>query len=141
MPRTCILLLITLTAPLRAAEQPSFNYAEALQKSLYFYEAQQSGALSPNNRVAWRGPVLHGRRQGHRRDLSGGWYDAGDHWTANLTMASPAMPRWSAVDAPDGYLESEPDGRAARGARPRRTATSSSACSPRRKDPAARCAW
>ena len=29
---------------------PAFNYAEALQKSLYFYEAQQSGPLPSWNR-------------------------------------------------------------------------------------------
>jgi hypothetical protein len=27
-----------------SATETSFNYAEALQKSVYFYEAQQSGA-------------------------------------------------------------------------------------------------
>lgn len=46
-------------SPLQAADDvapPQFNYAEAMQKVLYFYEAQQSGRLSPNNRVAWRGP-------------------------------------------------------------------------------------
>jgi hypothetical protein len=36
-------------APWGWAAESGFNYAEALQKSLYFYEAQQSGALSPNN--------------------------------------------------------------------------------------------
>jgi hypothetical protein len=33
----------------------TFNYAEALQKSLFFYEAQRSGDLPPSNRVNWRG--------------------------------------------------------------------------------------
>jgi len=72
---------------LRAAEQSaSFNYAEALQKALYFYEAQQSGGLSPNNRVEWRGPSCMTDGQDIGRDLTGGWYDAGDHWTANLEL-------------------------------------------------------
>ena len=31
------------------------NYAEALQKAIYFYEAQRSGPLPANNRVGWRG--------------------------------------------------------------------------------------
>src|SRR3954471_20083505 len=31
----------------------SFNYAEALQKSEFFYEAQRSGTLPANNRVLW----------------------------------------------------------------------------------------
>ena len=33
----------------------SFNYGEALQKSLFFYEAQRSGDLPAGNRVNWRG--------------------------------------------------------------------------------------
>jgi hypothetical protein len=60
------------------AEEARFNYAEALQKSLYFYEAQQSGQLSPNNRVEWRGPACLDDGKDLGLDLSGGWYDAGD---------------------------------------------------------------
>ena len=91
---------------LRAAEPhlPGFNYAEALQKSLYFYEAQQSGRLSPNNRVAWRGDACLDDGRDVGRDLSGGWFDAGDHWTANLTMAFAATTlAWSAVESPDAW--------------------------------------
>ena len=88
-----------------AADQ-GFNYAEALQKSLYFYEAQQSGALSPNNRVEWRGAACLTDGQDLGRDLSGGWFDAGDHWTANLTMSFAAMTlAWSAMEQPDGWLK------------------------------------
>ena len=32
-----------------------YNYAEALEKSLLFYEAERSGPLPPTNRVPWRG--------------------------------------------------------------------------------------
>ena len=31
------------------------SYGEVLQKSMFFYEAQQAGVLSDNNRVGWRG--------------------------------------------------------------------------------------
>ena len=31
------------------------NYAEALQKAIYFYETQRSGTLPETNRVEWRG--------------------------------------------------------------------------------------
>ena len=100
-------LVFLLVAPARAAQANlTFNYAEALQKSLYFYEAQQSGELSPNNRVEWRGAacLTDGRDVG--RDLSGGWFDAGDHWTANLTMSFAAMTlAWSAVEHPEGWLQ------------------------------------
>lgn len=82
-----------------------FNYAEALQKSLYFYEAQQNGKLSPNNRVEWRGDscLEDGKDIGH--NLAGGWFDAGDHWPANLTMAYTAtMLAYSALERPEGWL-------------------------------------
>jgi endoglucanase len=92
--------------PSSTAAEQGFNYAEALQKCLYFYEAQQSGALSPNNRVEWRGAACLGDGQDIGRDLSGGWFDAGDHWTANLTMSFAAMSlAWSAIEQPDGWLK------------------------------------
>lgn len=67
-----------------------YNYAQALQMSQYFYEAQESGTLSPNNRVPWRGPAHLNDGADVGRDLSGGWYDAGDHWKSNNTMAYAA---------------------------------------------------
>ncbi|HHW71382.1 MAG TPA: hypothetical protein GX392_08655, partial [Clostridiales bacterium] len=33
----------------------SYNYAEALQKSIYFYMQQRSGKLPDDNPVIWRG--------------------------------------------------------------------------------------
>jgi endoglucanase len=93
-------------APSGTSAETGFNYAEALQKSLYFYEAQQSGTLSPNNRVEWRGAACLADGQDIGRDLSGGWFDAGDHWTANLTMSFAAMTlAWSAIEQPDGWLK------------------------------------
>lgn len=86
---------------------PVFNYGEALQKSLYFFEAQQSGKLSPNNRVTWRGDACLTDGQDIGRDLSGGWFDAGDHWNANLTMSFAAMSlAWSALEQPTGWTQS-----------------------------------
>ena len=108
-PARFIVLAVAALAlhPQRAAAQSTFNYAEALQKSLYFYEAQQAGAPSPNNRVAWRGPACLTDGKDIGRDLSGGWFDAGDHWTANLTMSFAAMTlAWSAVEQPDGWVKS-----------------------------------
>jgi endoglucanase len=104
--RTLLFCLLSgLGAVLTPAATNQFNYAEALQKSLYFYEAQQSGRLSPNNRVEWRGPACINDGQDIGRDLSGGWFDAGDHWTANLTMSFAAMTlAWSAVEHPEAYL-------------------------------------
>lgn len=85
----------------------SYNYAEALQKSIYFYEAQRSGDLPDNNRVKWRGDsgLQDGADVGH--DLTGGWYDAGDHVKFGFPMAYTAtMLAWSVYEYKDGYVQS-----------------------------------
>jgi hypothetical protein len=41
-------------APDASAQTPGFNYAEALQKAIFFFEEQVSGPTSWN-RVTWRG--------------------------------------------------------------------------------------
>ncbi|MEN1988380.1 glycoside hydrolase family 9 protein [Paenibacillus hubeiensis] len=80
------------------------NYAEALQKAIYFYETQRSGTLPESNRVEWRGDS--GLRDGADVgvDLTGGWYDAGDHVKFGLPMAySATMLAWSVVEYREGY--------------------------------------
>ena len=82
------------------AKKAQFNYAEALQKSLYFYEAQQAGPLPEWNRVSWRGDSTMSD------DVTGGWYDAGDHVKFNLPMAySAAMLAWGLYQYGDGVEE------------------------------------
>ncbi|QMV43201.1 endoglucanase [Cohnella cholangitidis] len=93
-------------APSAKASVSSYNYAEALQKSIYFYEAQRSGDLPANNRVAWRGDsgMTDGADVG--KDLTGGWYDAGDHVKFGLPMAASAtMLAWSVYEYEDGYKQ------------------------------------
>ncbi|MCT2583568.1 glycoside hydrolase family 9 protein [Actinophytocola gossypii] len=91
--------------PATAPAQPAgFAYGEALQKSLWFYEAQQSGDLPAWNRVGWRGDsgLADGAEAG--LDLTGGWYDAGDHVKFGFPMASSAtMLAWGAVEYRDAY--------------------------------------
>ncbi|WP_083661104.1 glycoside hydrolase family 9 protein [Actinophytocola xanthii] len=89
------------TAPAQAA---AFAYGEALQKSIWFYEAQQSGRLPAWNRVDWRGDsgLADGADVG--LDLTGGWYDAGDHVKFGFPMAASAtMLAWGAVEYRDAY--------------------------------------
>ena len=77
-----------------ASEQ---NYADALDKSLFFYEAQQAGPLPEWNRVEWKtdSTMTDG--------VLGGWYDAGDHVKFNLPMAySASMLAWGMYQYPDG---------------------------------------
>lgn len=83
-----------------------FNYAEALQKSFLFYEAQRSGPLPADNRIDWRGnsAVKDGADVG--RDLSGGYYDAGDHVKFGLPMAySMTMLSWGVDEYRDAYSQ------------------------------------
>lgn len=84
-----------------------YNYGEALQKSLFFYEAQQSGPLPDWNRVSWRGDsaLNDGSDVGH--DLTGGWYDAGDHVKFNFPMASSVTAlAWGAIEFEEAYARS-----------------------------------
>lgn len=90
-----------------AAPAPAFNYGEALQKSIWFYDAQRSGDLGTDNRVSWRGDsaLTDGRDVG--LNLSGGFYDAGDHVKFGLPFsASMTMLAWGALEEPDAYRRS-----------------------------------
>ena len=44
---------------------------------MLFYEAQRSGKLPADNRIAWRGDSALHDASSTGADLSGGWYDAG----------------------------------------------------------------
>jgi hypothetical protein len=53
--RCSTLLSLLLLHMGRPAMAMTFNYADALEKSFLFLEAQRSGKLPPNQRVKWRG--------------------------------------------------------------------------------------
>jgi endoglucanase len=97
--------LVCTAAPVAATG--AFDYGEALQKSLFFYEAQRSGKLPAARRVSWRGDsgLRDGADVGH--DLTGGWYDAGDHVKFGFPMAASAtMLAWGLVEYRDAYASS-----------------------------------
>lgn len=88
----------------------NFNYGEAFQKALMFYEFQKSGDLPDNQRNNWRGDsgLEDGADVG--LDLTGGWYDAGDHVKFNLPMAyTSTMLAWSYIEDKDVYEKSGQD--------------------------------
>lgn len=83
-----------------------FNYGEALQKSLLFYELQRSGDLPEQVRCNWRGDSALDDGADAGLDLTGGWYDAGDNVKFNLPMAySAAMLAWSVFENQGAYEE------------------------------------
>ncbi|NME69567.1 glycoside hydrolase family 48 protein [Flammeovirga aprica] len=99
-----ILFLYLATNNLWAQE---FNYGEALQKSLFFYEAQQSGKLPEWNRVTWRDDSALDDGSDVGLDLTGGWYDAGDHVKFGFPMAfSVTALAWGVVEYEDAYRQS-----------------------------------
>jgi endoglucanase len=69
----------------------TYNYAEALQKAIYFYECQVSGPVPSWNRAKqWRGDSQMNCA------VTGGWLDAGDNVKFGLPMAnSAAMLGWA----------------------------------------------
>ncbi|XP_021661486.2 endoglucanase 11 isoform X2 [Hevea brasiliensis] len=80
----------------------AFDYADALTKSLLYFEAQRSGRLPYNQRVTWRdhSGLTDGLEQGV--DLVGGYYDAGDHVKFGLPMAfTVTMLSWSVIEFRD----------------------------------------
>ncbi|KAJ7954534.1 Endoglucanase [Quillaja saponaria] len=99
---SCIFPVVVLLAGmvgLVASTGPVFNYGEALDKSLMFFEAQRSGKLPLDQRIKWRGDS--GLKDGLLQvvDLVGGYYDAGDHVKFGLPMAfSVTMLAWGAIE-------------------------------------------
>src|SRR5580698_8048643 len=96
--------------PRVAHAQPSttgaFDYTEALQDSMFFYEAQRSGQLPPDNEVDWRGDSDLSDGSDNGVNLTGGYHDAGDLVKFGLPEAwAMNMLAWSLIDYPAGYTD------------------------------------
>lgn len=78
------------------AADSKYNYGEALQKSMFFYQVQQAGELPDWNQVSWRADSM-------LTDIvPGGWFDAGDHFKFALTNAYTAnMLAWGLIEYKD----------------------------------------
>ena len=79
-----------------------YNYAEALQKSMFFYEVQQSGKLPEWNQVPWRADSMVNEDGKETDVVPGGWFDAGDHFKFTLTNAySASIMAWGYIQYKD----------------------------------------
>ncbi|NLP13870.1 MAG: endoglucanase [Clostridium sp.] len=104
---TAVLITVLLIPQGMVIHAADYNYGEALQKAIMFYEFQRSGKLPENTRNNWRGDSGLNDGADVGLDLTGGWYDAGDHVKFNLPMAySVTMLAWSVYESRDAYVES-----------------------------------
>ncbi|KAJ8505655.1 hypothetical protein OPV22_006541 [Ensete ventricosum] len=97
-PQLFWLLLAVLLAVLRPSAA-AHDYADALHKSILFFEGQRSGKLPHDQRLNWRRDSgLHdGAADGV--DLTGGYYDAGDNVKFGFPMAfTTTLMAWSVID-------------------------------------------
>lgn len=119
---------VTCAAPAAvAASDP--NYAEALELSLYFYDANMCGTEITDGPLTWRGDchtydaeasfdnatglsgiaksvVQAANGGGNTADVSGGYHDAGDHVKFNLTMAfNGASLGWAYYAYPEAFKD------------------------------------
>jgi hypothetical protein len=93
-------------ASAEAAKNSSYDYGDALAKSLLFYQLQESGKLSEEtkSRCNWRDDACVTDGQPYGIDLSGGWNDAGDNVKFNLPAAYTGMMlAWSYLNNPKAY--------------------------------------
>ncbi|XP_023532564.1 endoglucanase 8 [Cucurbita pepo subsp. pepo] len=95
-PAAAAILLLLLFSPPATAQH---DYHDALRKCILFFEGQRSGRLPPDQRLKWRrdSAVHDGSTVG--RDLSGGYYDAGDNIKFGFPMAfTTTLLSWSIID-------------------------------------------
>lgn len=90
-----------------AETSSNYNYGEALQKSMFFYEVQQAGILPDWNEVSWRADSMVDEDGNETDVVKGGWFDAGDHFKFTLTNAySASVMAWGYIQNKDAVDKS-----------------------------------
>jgi len=106
-PMAFLLLSGIMVIGSEAASTTTYNYGEALQKAIYFYDCQVSGPSPSWNRVPWRGPCDQNDGADVGLNLTGGWHDAGDHVKFNFPGAhSVTVLCWGIVENRAAYVNS-----------------------------------
>lgn len=84
------------------------DHAKALDLSLTFYQAQRSGKL-PDRSVPWRFDAFVNERTRDGKDVSGGYFDAGDHVRFMLPQATAlTIIAQGLIEFKNGYLSVSP---------------------------------
>ncbi|XP_077869188.1 endoglucanase E-4-like [Saccoglossus kowalevskii] len=101
-----IIAVVVATSGDTVSLKTSYDYSEVIHKSILFYEAQRSGVLPETNRIPYRGDSALDDKGVNGEDLTGGWYDAGDHIKSTFPMAfSVAVLTWGYLEFKDAYEE------------------------------------
>ena len=80
----------------------SHDYQEALSKAILFFEGQRSGYLPDDQRMTWRHHSGLGDGWTYNKDLTGGYYDAGDNVKFGFPMAfTTTMLAWGVIEFGD----------------------------------------
>mmetsp|Transcript_12662 Transcript_12662/g.31956 ORF Transcript_12662/g.31956 Transcript_12662/m.31956 type:complete len:962 (+) Transcript_12662:38-2923(+) len=94
--------------PVMASADVAPTLSNALAASMRFYHVQRSGAAPPL--PSWRGDCYTSDGSGVGIDLSGGWFDAGDHVKFMLPMSFSATAlAWGGLSFPQSYISSRQD--------------------------------
>ncbi|KAL1222614.1 Endoglucanase 20 [Cardamine amara subsp. amara] len=97
MGKLLVLMLVGILMALEGME--AFDYGDALNKSILFFEGQRSGKLPANQRVKWRGDSALTDGALSNVNLVGGYYDAGDNvkfvWPMSFTTT---LLSWAAIE-------------------------------------------
>nr|XP_010909007.1 endoglucanase 10 [Elaeis guineensis] len=98
-----LIMLIVKTVPHHHPRPPPPDeYTKALHKALMFFNAQRSGPIPKHNNVSWRGNS--GMKDGIsdnavRKNLVGGYYDAGDAIKFHFPMSfAMTLLSWSVIE-------------------------------------------
>ncbi|KAA8546035.1 hypothetical protein F0562_020514 [Nyssa sinensis] len=95
-------LLSLLLSELPLLQSSNHDYADALSKSILFFEGQRSGFLPQDQRITWRANSGLGDGSTLNIDLTGGYYDAGDNIKFGFPMAfTTTMLAWSVIEFGD----------------------------------------
>ncbi|CAE6435145.1 unnamed protein product [Rhizoctonia solani] len=87
-----------------SAAKPNAQWSTLLGNLLYFYEAQRSGKLPSTNRVSWRNSSGLDDGNDIDKDLTGGYYDAGDYLKCTFPMTFTLTSLcWGAIQFGAGY--------------------------------------
>src|SRR5262245_19711200 len=100
IPYLLATLIVLLTFTLRPHfGQTTFNYGDALEKAIWFFDANKCGPNAATDNVfSWRGAchTSDGSAASPARDLTGGFHDAGDHVKVGLPQGfSASILGWS----------------------------------------------